>query len=56
MKYLFLFLLLSCAKSEAVRPLLFEQEILNFGVIRYDNAESVCYEKGQAFTCFKKDQ
>lgn len=55
MKYLFLFLMISCSKSEAVRPLFFDQEVLNYGIVRYDNQEVICYEKGQAFTCLKKD-
>lgn len=51
---LMLICLVSCGKAEADNALLFSQDTANYGIVRYENAEAICYEKDGSFSCIRK--
>jgi hypothetical protein len=46
----------SCVSDSAKADIghFFMQDSVNFGFIRYENDESICYKKDMALSCFSK--
>lgn len=55
MQRLMILLILSgCGVKAAPDPLIFHNEVINYGFTRYENDEVICYTKGEALSCVRK--